>query len=84
MRRFFGWIVALATVLAILLLFRTSAPLTHKAATGVLYLIIGVAIGSLISGVGRWSTRPRETTRREEVWPDYQDTDGSGQSINPR
>ncbi|HEV2377947.1 MAG TPA: DUF6069 family protein [Streptosporangiaceae bacterium] len=79
---FFAWIMALAVVLALLLLFRTGAPLTHKIATGVVYLLIGIAIGSLVSGVGRWATRPRGAVAREDVWPDYQDTDVTGQRIN--
>ena len=54
---FFGWIIGLATVLAVLLPFSTSAPLTAKIATAVVDLILGVAIGSLISGVAARSVR---------------------------
>jgi Family of unknown function (DUF6069) len=54
---FFGWIIGLATVLAVLLPFSTSAPLTAKIATAVVDLFLGVAIGSLISGVAARSVR---------------------------
>jgi uncharacterized protein DUF6069 len=48
---FFSWIIGLATVLLVLFAFRTEAPLTSKAATSVVYLIIGIAIGTLLGGV---------------------------------
>jgi hypothetical protein len=48
---FFGWIIALATVLAVLLPFSTTAALTAKVATGLVELVIGIAIGTLLSGV---------------------------------
>jgi hypothetical protein len=48
---FFAWIIGLATVLAVLLPFSTAAPLTAKVATAVVDLVLGVAIGSLLSGV---------------------------------
>jgi Family of unknown function (DUF6069) len=55
---FFGWIIGLATVLAVVLPFTTSAPLASKAATAVVFLILGVAIGTLLTGVGARSIRP--------------------------
>jgi hypothetical protein len=55
---FFGWIIGLATVLVVLLAFRTTAPLAQKAATAAVYLILGVAIGSLVSGVADRSGVP--------------------------
>jgi Family of unknown function (DUF6069) len=54
---FFGWIIGLATVLAVLVPFSTTAPLTAKVATGVVDLVIGVAIGTLLSGVAARSVR---------------------------
>ena len=54
---FLTWIIGLATVLAVLLPFSTSAPLTAKIATGAVDLVLGVAIGSLISGVAARSVR---------------------------
>jgi Family of unknown function (DUF6069) len=56
---FFAWIIGLATVLAVVVTFSTSAPLNQKGATAVVYVIIGIAIGSLISGVAAMATRPR-------------------------
>jgi Family of unknown function (DUF6069) len=54
---FFGWIIGLATVLAVLVPFSTAAPLTAKVATAVVNLVLGVAIGSLISSVAARSVR---------------------------
>jgi len=56
---FFGWIVGLVTVIVVVFPFRTGAPLSHEVATAALYLIIGIAIGTLISGVGERATRIR-------------------------
>jgi hypothetical protein len=55
---FFGWIVGLATVVAVLLPFSTGAPLSQKIATGAVSLVIGIAIGTLLTGVAARSTRP--------------------------
>jgi hypothetical protein len=57
--QFFTWIVALATVAAALAPFLTDADLDEKVATAAIYLAIGVAIGSLLSGVGRSAARRR-------------------------
>jgi hypothetical protein len=54
---FFGWIVALATMLAVLFPFSTGAPLTAKFATAIVDLVLGIAIGSLISSVAYRSLR---------------------------
>jgi len=56
---FLGWIVGLVTVIVVVFPFRTGAVLSHKIATAVLYLIIGIAIGTLIAGVGERATRVR-------------------------
>lgn len=56
---FFNWIVGLATLLAVLFPFSTSAPLTAKAATAVVDLALGIAIGSLIGSVATRSLSPR-------------------------
>jgi hypothetical protein len=55
---FFGWILSLATVAAVLLPFSTAAPLSQKVATGAVSLVIGIAIGTLLTGVSRRSIRP--------------------------
>ena len=57
--RFFGWIVTLATVAAVLAPFLTDADLDEQLATAAVYLAVGIAIGSLLSGVGRSAMRAR-------------------------
>jgi hypothetical protein len=54
---FFGWIVGLATVLAVVIPFSTSAPLDQKAATAVVFVVLGIAIWTLLSGVAARSVR---------------------------
>jgi hypothetical protein len=57
---FFGWIVALATVLVVVIPFRTTAPVSAKLATAVVGLVIGIAIGTLLTSVaGRSIRSPR-------------------------
>ena len=56
---FFGWIIGLATIVAVAFPFSTTAPLSQKAATAVLNLALGIAIGTLINGVARRSVRRR-------------------------
>src|ERR1700729_273400 len=56
---FFTWIVALATIVVVLFPFSTGAPLSQKVATAAVDLVIGFAIGSLVSGVAARSIRPR-------------------------
>jgi Family of unknown function (DUF6069) len=58
-RRFFTWIVTLATIAAALAPFLTDADLDEKVATSVVYLATGIAIGSLLSGVARSAIRRR-------------------------
>ncbi len=56
---FFGWIVGLVTVVAAIFPFSTNAPLEAKVATAVVELVIGIAIGTLISSVAARSVRSR-------------------------
>jgi Family of unknown function (DUF6069) len=58
-RRFFNWIVALATLAAALVPFATDADLAEKVATAAIYVAIGISIGSLLSGVARSASRLR-------------------------
>ena len=51
--RFFGWIVALVTLAAVLAPFTTDQSTASKVATGLLNLVLGIAIGSLVAGSGR-------------------------------
>jgi hypothetical protein len=55
--QFFGWIVSLLTLAAVLAPFSTDAELDTKVATAAISLAIGLAIGSLIPGVARSATR---------------------------
>jgi hypothetical protein len=54
---FFGWIIGLITVVAAIFPFSTTAPLSQKAATAIVNLVIGIAILSLINGVAARSMR---------------------------
>jgi hypothetical protein len=54
---FFGWIIALATLVAVLFPFGTTAPLSQKFATATVNLFIGIAIGTLLTAVGARSVR---------------------------
>jgi hypothetical protein len=55
--RFFSWIVALLTVIAVILPFLTDAEPDTKIATAALNLCIGACIGSLVSSVARSAVR---------------------------
>lgn len=57
-RTFFGWIIGLATVIAALWPFTSGADLDAKIVTMLINLVIGVAIGSLVSAVARSAVRP--------------------------
>lgn len=61
---FFSWIVGLATLLAVLYPFSTTAPLTAKAATAAVDLVLGIAIGTLLTGVAARSMRNTRDPRR--------------------
>ena len=63
-RVFFGWIIGLATLVAVVYPFSTTAPLSQKLATAGVNLILGVAIGTLIAEVSRRATRRRVVIRR--------------------
>ena len=63
-RVFFGWIIGLATVVAVVYPFSTTAPTTQKFATAVVNLVLGLAIGTLVAEVSRRATRRRIVRRR--------------------
>jgi Family of unknown function (DUF6069) len=71
---FFGWIVGLVTVLAVVFPFSTSAPLSAKVATGLVDLILGAVIGSLVGSVAARSV-VRVTARGERAGPGRYDPD---------
>jgi hypothetical protein len=56
---FFGWIVGLVTVVLVIFPFSTGATMEEKIATAAVYLVLGVAIGTLISGVAERAVRRR-------------------------
>jgi hypothetical protein len=56
-RVFFGWIIGLATVIAVVYPFSTTAPTSQKLATAVVNLILGVFIGTLVAEVSRRAGR---------------------------
>ncbi len=62
---YFGWIVGLLTVVAVVLPFLSGAPLATAVATAVIHLVIGLAIGSLVSGAAASATRPVVAPNRE-------------------
>ena len=55
--RFFTWIVSLLTVVAVLAPFMTDATRATQVATAAIGLVIGMAIGSLVSGAARSAIR---------------------------
>jgi hypothetical protein len=70
-RVFFGWIIGLATVVAVVYPFSTTAPMSQKFATAVVNLVLGLAIGILIAEVSRRATRRRVLLRRRYDPPTY-------------
>ena len=72
---FFGWIIGLATLAAVVYPFSTNAPMSQKAATAVVNLVLGIAIGSLTSRVAARSVRRRPRSQPLgplAAGPDYQ------------
>jgi hypothetical protein len=55
--RFFTWIISLLTLLAVLTPFMTDATLATQVAIAAIGLVIGMAIGSLVSGAARSAIR---------------------------
>ncbi|MET9676336.1 DUF6069 family protein [Streptomyces sp. NPDC006482] len=55
--RFFSWIVGLVTAVMMLLPFTTEATSAAKVGTAAVYLVIGIAIGSLLTAVARGAVR---------------------------
>jgi hypothetical protein len=64
--RFFGWIMALAGVIAVAAPFAQPASLPSKVFTAVINLVAGVAVISLLSGVGSSALRPGRAANRRE------------------
>ncbi|HET6686710.1 MAG TPA: DUF6069 family protein [Jiangellaceae bacterium] len=64
---FFGWIMGLLTIVVTLTPFVTDASMESKIGSALIYLVIGIAITSLISGVARTARRRAATERRGGV-----------------
>jgi hypothetical protein len=60
---FFAWITGLADVIAAASPFTQPAPLASKVFTAVINIVVGVAVISLLSGVGRSAGRPVDMPR---------------------
>jgi hypothetical protein len=60
---FFGWIIALATLVAVVFPFSTTAPLEQKVATAAVNLVLGIAIGTLTVQVAARAVRRRRPGR---------------------
>jgi hypothetical protein len=67
---FFGWIIGLATVIAVVFPFSTTAPLSQKAATAIVNLVLGFAIGTLITSVA-WRAMRRTPYNGGDYPPGY-------------
>ena len=50
-RLFFGWIAGLATVAAMVVPFAAEATTASKVSTAVINMVVGIAIGTLLTGV---------------------------------
>jgi hypothetical protein len=67
---FFAWIIGLATVIAVVFPFSTTAAVSSKVATSVVDLVLGFAIGSLLSEVSaRAARRPVVSADYETAYP---------------
>jgi hypothetical protein len=63
---FFGWIIGLATLVAVVFPFSTTAQVSQKLGTAAVNLALGIAIWSLLSGVTARSMRLVVTTDPHE------------------
>jgi hypothetical protein len=79
-RIFLNWIIALGTVIAVVFPFSTTAAVSQKAATALVNLVLGIAIGSLIGGVSTRATRRRVVRRNTE--PSYPPSRTAGDGYN--
>ena len=60
---FFGRIIALATLVAVVFPFSTTAPTAQKVATAAVNLVLGIAIGTLTAQVAARAVRRRRPSR---------------------
>ena len=62
-RTFFGWIIALATLISMIVPLTLTQPWSAKVATALINLAIGIAIGALVSVSARAATSPSPPPR---------------------
>src|SRR6516162_2840718 len=68
---FFGWIIGLGTLVAVVYPFSTTAPLEQKVATATVNLVLGFAIGTLVNGVAGRAIRRRRPSGYQPSPPPY-------------
>jgi hypothetical protein len=73
---FFGWIIGLATIVAVVFPFSTTASVAQKAATALVNLVLGFAIGTLVNSVAGRAVRRRRASNRYESSPPQSRTPG--------
>ena len=73
---FFGWIMALATLVAVVFPFSTTAPMEQKLATAAVNLVLGIAIGTLTIQVAARAVRRRRPSRGYQPGPPHSRTPG--------
>jgi hypothetical protein len=81
---FFGWIVALVTIIAVVFPFSTGARLDAKIATAVVYLAIGLATGTLVGGAAARSVMRTRLPTSELPAPPYDGTQPYDQQLHDR
>ncbi|PSL02805.1 hypothetical protein CLV30_109113 [Haloactinopolyspora alba] len=67
--RFFGWVIGLVTVIAAVAPFTPDAELSAQLATSAINVVIGVAIGSLVSGSAHSAMRTARQRRDRPPHP---------------
>jgi Family of unknown function (DUF6069) len=61
--QFFSWIIGLATLAAAFAPFIANGSTSSKVATALINLVVGIAVGMLLSGAARAAMRDRRTTQ---------------------
>ncbi|WP_281689266.1 DUF6069 family protein [Pseudonocardia thermophila] len=68
---YFGWIVGLLTAIAVVVPFLSSRQILTSVALAVIHLVIGIAIGSLVTGAAAAATRrPPVRSGYDQGWDD--------------
>lgn len=80
---FLGWIIGLATLAAVVYPFSTGAPLEQKAATAIVNLVLGIAIGTLLNAVAARAARRYRYVRPPAERPYERDRYGRDRYDHP-